>query len=451
MIKDEILNGNPEIVDAVYEIENDMKSHGPGAFVMPTELSPDINNFLNHAVEDENIRFKLTDSSFDEYYRQIIRLMYIKFPYLRHFDFYSPTFIDIAQISIWLVIYNLITIEERDIELKKTRDIIYDKLSILFTGVRQQLLSMGLKAPRDLVSNWSFAVAAHALTMVLHEFSTTILAWNWVFTARLEGDVREILNGFQSPDIHFTHEIIYSMLPIEIAKLVPKVLGPRIAKSPRRNQQNSRDLMVALTMERRYTDSWRVRRNCLFQSNTHTPLVTRAMSLRGSTAPNSSRKYIVPKGSAERSGLTVVKTGVVIRQAGLLVHGHDDEKKATVESLYQSENECLMFLKRGAEKQHAICKPLGFTFSSFENSRTRQRSQKAKDDIYKDIPLSEIVRRQSEEMKLICNQIKNQGDKMWNMPRAGTPVEITRDIMQEYFNPTLTLRSNPRNARIQRS
>jgi hypothetical protein len=266
-----------------------------------------------------------------------------------------------------------------------------------------------------------------------------VIQLDWVFFARLEGDARDLLLGFCSPELNAYHSGVFHLLPESIQKFIPLRLGAFLRN---RNRIHPKDMLTSFSQQRRYNEAWHGRRACLFATNAHTKLVERGLELRGSPAVKSPHRHIVSKGLAEQSSMTIVKTAAVLDHANQIVADYHSTIGAQLQALYWAETVCVDKLR----KNRALNRPIGFSFGTFRNARTRRTLPKLTDDEFRGLSPSQITRRRCERVHAVAAGIAARHGEIWD--GRGTGHKTGPEVLQEYFHPRIDLSAPPRSRRM---
>jgi hypothetical protein len=414
------------ISDFISEIEQEIRAPSPSEFQFSESVQQAMVAILSNSGSPATLNspeFRFADG-----FSLVLDACCLRYPIVGKFPslFAASRLLPICEWSSWLILFNLVPQCQKLFEDQGVS--VFDSLAVAFTDFRQALLETTTRSNLSVIV--SQLSSASLVTFLAHSFHRDEIRFDWVFLARVEGDARNLLLGFCSPEINAYHNGVFQLLPEPIQKFIPRYLGAFLHN---RDKINPKDMLTSFGRQRRYTHAWHERRNCLFTTNAHTKLVARGLELRGSPLVKSPRRHIVSKGLAERSSMTIVRTAAVLDHANQIVAEHRTAIGARLQTIYSTETACIDTLR----KNKALARPIGFSFGTFANARTRRALPQLIDEEFRGLSPSQITAKHCEKIHAVAAEIAARHSELWG--RRGTADNTTIEVLQEYFHPTLDL------------
>jgi hypothetical protein len=426
-------SANADIATFISDIEKEITAPGISQIKFDPSLSDPLIECLRNSLAEENLHLATPLSDFPDVFTSVRSLVARQHPIMKKFPrfFHSPRVLAVAQISSWIVLYELLL---QPPEILSEPNQLFDSLSIEYTELRQDLLDMAVAPHINLPNIISQLTAAALLTFLLRSFPRADLESEWVFIARVESDCRRILLGFSTPELSVFHSAVFEMLPPDTKRRIPRLVG---YPERRKGEATSMDLLTSFSHERHCKVAWRDRRGCMLKTNDETDLCKRAMKLKGAAAYAQTHRFLVSKGTSERSDLTAVKTETVVNHAKSIMASHKGDVRGTVEDMYLTERLCTDNLRQ----EPTLAKPLRFSFGTFSEAPTRKINRRVIVDDDRGLTPSELRKKQAARSKAIVMAIAASSAEMWKPPRYGSAVHKTRVVAHAFFSPMIDFKS----------
>ena len=181
---------------------------------------------------------------FAEGFSLVFRACRCRDPIIRKFSsvFDHARLLPIWESSSWLILFNLVP-RCRALFAEQGHSI-FDSLAVAFTNFRQDLLEAPMSTQSNLSLILSQVACASLVTLLAHSFRGDEIRFDWGLLARLEGDARNLLLGFCSPELNAFHSGVFSLLPESIQKFIPLRLGAFLGN---RNKIDPKDMLPSFS------------------------------------------------------------------------------------------------------------------------------------------------------------------------------------------------------------
>jgi hypothetical protein len=344
---------------------------------------------------------------------------------------------EIAELTGWLVLYDMIRNSEIPVDLRVLRGELWDMVATKFTNFSESRIDECETPHRDLVITLAQSVSGALLCLLIKSFRKSGLTRNWLLVAQLESIVSKFLLGFSAPELSTLHKDVFWALPGFVRQKVPRDLGYVCPNPGGRVGLSSKDFVLAFSRQKKNATVLRERGEYLLTTGTRTELVERGITLRGvPSLPHSRDNARVPQSRIVSCDVMNIRANMALSLGKRMLMENRRSVNDTVQSIYRDQRLCRNMIFRKSARLNLQARPLAFSFEMFQNVPTAELPLVVR--VKKEVL---DVKQRREIGKRIVRKIRELDSEMWRTGEdCGSWVnqeDKSRNIMHEYFGPSV--------------